>query len=262
MNESLSSVNKPRKWGKSDTFLALVYVCVTLIMIGLGSWQLLRMDEKRIMLAREAAAASADAVPLNHVVHEIAEAAGLYTRVVLTGEWLPGQQLLWDNRIAAGVAGYEVLTPFKLQSGELVLVNRGWVPVGPSRQTLPDVAKGVSDSAAVVTVEGALSRPSKGLAQGPAIEASPSWPKRLQYLDYSAVNEVYGKSFVPVVVQARGVGDPIVQPWQLLGNWEPTASFGPSRHLGYAVQWFAMAAALTFLYLWNTFRSGRASTSE
>jgi len=103
------------QWGKTDSFLALIFVGLCACMVALGCWQLMRAEEKRSMLAREAESAAAAAVPLQAVLPDIATAATHYTRVVLTGEWLPKQQLLWDNRIALGVAGYEVLTPFKLE---------------------------------------------------------------------------------------------------------------------------------------------------
>jgi len=144
--------------------------------------------------------------------------------------------------------------PFKLNSGQRVLVNRGWVPVGASRDVLPDISTGVSEEQQWVTLEGVLSRPSKGLASGPAVEPSTQWPKRLQYVDYAALNELYDEPLVPVIVQARRFGAPVTEPWHLLANWEPTESFGPSRHLGYAVQWFAMAAALTCLFVWYGLR--------
>ena len=40
------------------------------------------------------------------------------------------------------------------------------------------------------------------------------------------------------------------------GDW-PLASIGPERHLGYAVQWFALAATLLGLYLWFGVRQAR-----
>jgi len=79
----------------------------------------------------------------------------------------------------------------------------------------------------------------------------------LQFVDYAALNREYAYPLVPAIVQARAVGEPITESWHLLGNWQPTERFGPSRHLGYAVQWFAMAIALTCLYFWHGLRRFR-----
>ncbi|MGD2032747.1 MAG: SURF1 family protein, partial [Gammaproteobacteria bacterium] len=41
-----------------------------------------------------------------------------------------------------------------------------------------------------------------------------------------------------------------------LRNWAPT-EFGPERHYGYALQWFALAATLVIIYVvLNVKRSG------
>jgi len=261
MTDAAPLAPSQHRWQKPDPLLSIIYLIVCLTMLGLGNWQLGRADEKRSMLAKASAAAETDPVPLIDTLNDIAIAASSYTRVKLSGEWLPQQQLLWDNRVASGVAGYEVLTPLKLGNGQVVLVNRGWLPVGASRDVLPDVSHGVTEQGKVISLEGVLSSPSKGLAGGPAIDPSPSWPKRLQYIDYAVMNELYAAPLVPVIVQARRIDAPITEPWHLLANWEPTESFGPSRHLGYAVQWFAMAIALTFLFIWYGLRRPKGNES-
>ncbi|MNN94970.1 hypothetical protein D3C81_2137010 [compost metagenome] len=38
-------------------------------------------------------------------------------------------------------------------------------------------------------------------------------------------------------------------PASYLGDW-PLVSMGPEKHLGYAVQWFALAATLLGLFVW------------
>ncbi|MCK7577921.1 MAG: SURF1 family protein [Chromatiales bacterium] len=59
--------------------------------------------------------------------------AGLlrFRRVLAHGRYEPGYQILIDNRVHQGRAGYHVLTPLRLGISDMrVLVNRGWVPVG------------------------------------------------------------------------------------------------------------------------------------
>jgi len=198
---------------------AFVGLCA--LFLSLGIWQLNRADEKRTMLEAESVAAAAPPVALESVLNDIAASSSIYKRI----------------------------TPLVTDTGHTVLINRGWVPVGLSRTELPDVMNGVNASGSV-TVEGVMTRPSKGLSGGPAIEPSKIWPKRMQYLDYPALNALYGRDVVPTLVQGRLLGDPITEEWHLLGNWEPTPGFGPQRHLGYAVQWFGLLVTLVFLYLW------------
>jgi surfeit locus 1 family protein len=46
--------------------------------------------------------------------------------------------ILLDNRVFNGTAGYHVLTPLKIEGGQMaILVNRGWVAVGRTREEIP-----------------------------------------------------------------------------------------------------------------------------
>lgn len=261
MNEASAKTETPRR-SRSRTFIVHgAFVVISVLFFLLGNWQLNRAEEKRTMLALEAEAAVAPAVGIDAVLSNIDLAAARYARVKITGVWMPEKQLLWDNRVLEGQAGYEVITPLLTDSGVTVLVNRGWVAVGRSREQLPDVSLGL-DAKSVVSFEGVVSQPSKGLASGGAVEPSSIWPKRVQYLDYAAFDSVFGAEFVPALLQGRLLGEPLTEAWHLVGNWEPTEEFGPSRHLGYAVQWFALLATLVFLYLWYEVRLFRAAKTD
>ena len=75
-----------------------------------------------------------------------------YRPVAATGEYLPQQQILIDNKVQAGRAGYHVVTPLKLSDGRVVLVDRGWIAQHASRSELP----GAPPPAGQVTVHGRL----------------------------------------------------------------------------------------------------------
>jgi len=46
--------------------------------------------------------------------------------------------ILLDNRVMNGVAGYHVLSPLRIAGSELaILVNRGWLAAGRSRERIP-----------------------------------------------------------------------------------------------------------------------------
>jgi surfeit locus 1 family protein len=81
--------------------------------IALGEWQSRRAEEKRAMAG----------VP----------------RVALRGEFLAKHTVFLDNRLRRGRPGYEVVQPFRIAGDGTVLVNRGWVAMGPSRAQLPQI---------------------------------------------------------------------------------------------------------------------------
>lgn len=238
----------PKLWA------VLLYVAVLSCMLWLGSWQLERAALKVSLQQAATLAQSSDAVPLQSI-DKLDKAASLYQRVSLTGRYDSERQWLWDNRTHKARAGFEVISLFQLDSDQYVLINRGWVAPGASRQQLPDVALTDEVLQSAVTIEGLLSRPSQGFASGPAVVDRDTWPQLLQYFDYELIGSIIGEPILPVVVQAQAlaidgtrVDVPSPRPEWLQANWQPAAS-GPAKHYSYAFQWFAMALALTIIFL-------------
>ena len=214
---------------------------------------------------REAADAARDA-PAKMIteINDVKAAANAYTRVQISGEWLPDRQFLWDNRTHKGRAGFEVITPMRTADGLLVLINRGWLPLGVTRAELPDVSLPSELVDSVQTVTGYFTRPSKGFASGDASSRDAEWPKLLQFYDYPLIEDLLSAAIVPGVVQvleldgAGAVAGAMKSPssvnsgesprlW-LTGNWQADAS-GPAKHYSYAFQWFAMATALAVIFV-------------
>ncbi|CAG0878777.1 unnamed protein product [Cyprideis torosa] len=81
--------------------------------------------------------------------------------------------------------------------------------------------------------------PSKGYTIGESFDKTQEqWPKVIQYLDYPRMADVLGASVIEGVVQ---LDNPIGTAYPKL--WKPVA-FGPEKHIGYALQWFAVALTL------------------
>lgn len=244
----------PRLWA-----LAL-YLVVLACMLWLGNWQLDRAALKVTLQQAAENSLTVDAVALQSV-DDVDEAAAMYKRVSLAGKYYPEKQFLWDNRTYKGQAGYEVISPILLDNGAVALVNRGWVAPGPSRLQLPDISLPVTVADASITIEGYLSQPSKGFASGDAVTGVDRWPRLLQFFDYDAIGQTLGERVIPAVVQPQTLGVDAIsttvltpRPEWLAANWQPAAS-GPAKHYSYAFQWFAMALALTGLFLFvNTSR--------
>ena len=239
---------QPRLWA------ILLYVTVLACMLWLGNWQLERAALKVSLQQAADAARDAAAVPLQSV-QEMDSAAAGYQRTVVNGSYDSERQFLWDNRTHNGRVGFEVISLLQLTDGGTALINRGWVASGPDRQTLPDIDISDSVLGETVSFEGLLSRPSKGFASGKAVTGGDGWPKLLQFFDYAAIAEAAGEPIVPVLVQpqvlAADASTPTVltsRPEWYAANWQPAAS-GPAKHYSYAFQWFAMAIALTGIFL-------------
>jgi len=199
------------------------------LLLGLGTWQLHRAAEKSAMQAAIDTRLSAQ--PQDPAV--LAQLQR-YTPVRLLG-YYDDQLYYLDNRTRNGTVGYEILQVFN-SAEHRWLVNRGWVAAGADRAELPAVTRPLA--AKVITgflypVAAVASASAGADASGARIQglsdallaqfdlARPEWSIRLSADSDTA----------------------LVTDWQLL-------QMSPQRHTAYAVQWFAMAAALVVLWLY------------
>ena len=119
-------------------FTTLLTIVLIALLISLGSWQLRRADEKRVLF--DSFAAGADATRCRSIsVRPTCAATSMSTPA---GHYDQTRQILIDNMVNGERAGYFVITPFALTGGGWVLVNRGWVPLGQSRAERPAIPVG------------------------------------------------------------------------------------------------------------------------
>jgi surfeit locus 1 family protein len=115
---------------------ATVFTAVCLaILIGLGIWQLERKTWKENLIATVNARISQppQALPLAANWPQLAPAADEYARVAFAAEFLAGQEAL---AYTAGSSlrpdvegqGFWVFAPARLADGNIILINRGFVP--------------------------------------------------------------------------------------------------------------------------------------
>ncbi len=203
----------------------------------LGYWQLGRAEQKRVMARSFTAGGPAIDWP------SLPADAPRFQRVSLRGYFDAEHQFLLDNMSHESVAGVQVLTPFLLDNGEAVLVNRGWLPFGATRQDLPAVEVDGEKRTVVGRID-ELPRPGIWL-KGP--EAT-GWPRLVQYPGMAELSAAFGRELAPrQVLLDPGVPDGYVREWVVPGTT-------PDRHLGYAVQWFAFAALAAGIWFVLSFR--------
>ncbi len=211
------------------------------ILISLGMWQLDRAQEKlgiqRAFLERgslEPVMLGAKLLDPAHDDFRYAEGHGVFESEF---------QILLDNRVYRGRAGYHVLTPFRVDgSNTRILVNRGWIAWGEDRQRLPEIAT----PAYRLRVYGRLRRPHEryfSLEDESALTGKRSvW----QNLNLDRYREVVGVPMQPLVLHLDA-GD--AQAGGFVREWPKYQDAWVDRHKGYAFQWFALAVALVFIYV-------------
>ena len=203
---------------------------------GLGAWQISRGMEKRAeqQLYRD----DTGFTPWQHGLE-----VRPYQRLEAFGEFDGEHQFLLENIIVNSRYGYYVITPLVGLTGEpVLLINRGWIektgePLDLERLKVPEGR---------VTVRGRSgSLPRAGMKMGDAVNAGDDWPKTAVYPSSEEVAAALGRDVQPfVLLLDHG------EEYGFFRHWVPT-EFGPGKHFGYALQWFAMGAVLSGLLIWN-----------
>ncbi|MBA4269185.1 MAG: hypothetical protein C0447_07175 [Methylobacterium sp.] len=135
MSEVTSAPRRPRLlWPALLSILGVAILCT------LGSWQIARMNEKRVFIDRLAAQAAGApaAMPATASWASLDPAALDLTRVSAQGTFIDGPFAGVRTTIAAGERGTRQLAGFgrwifqgfRLDDGGVILVNRGFVPEG------------------------------------------------------------------------------------------------------------------------------------
>jgi len=235
----------PRAWAVALT-AALVAGFVTL-----GGWQVGRAREKGAMIEAFERGSASIAV----LSGPAADGLPRYQRVSAEGRYDAARQVLLDNMPSAtGQPGYRVLTPLRrTDAGRLLLVDRGWVPLGESRARRPIVPVGEQ----MRTVTGRLDRPPvPGVRIGPAqAPGEAGWPRVLNFPTQGDLETALGEPVEPRILLLDAT-----EPDGYERVWKPSLGFPPERHLGYAVQWFALALALVVIFV--ALNLHRAMTDE
>ena len=209
------------------------------ILIYLGSWQVMRGLEKKDIVSQHYENKSLPVISEQEMTTLNSENL-IYRSVSLEGEYRPESYIL-DNRLYRQEAGYEIFTAFETSEKNLFLINRGWV-------SKEDYEKGTEEAEGKVTIQGVLS-PFKrfGLNLVDQIYLD-GWPKLVQQVDYETTKNDIGNSINESVIQLSAASAGAFEP-----IWKPV-DLKPSRHFGYALQWFGLALVLICSYFYYGYK--------
>ncbi len=227
--------------------LTLLTLAALAVLVSLGTWQVHRLQWKEALIARvdKRIHAAPEPLPAPGTWSTLTAEAIEYRPVTVTGTYDHARELrvfiaLSEPKGRYGGQGWFILTPLKIASTDRwVLVNRGFVP---SDRADP-ATRAEGQVAGPVTVTGLL-RPAE-----PRNWLSPA--------DDPAGNVWFVRD---PVVMARAVGlDPAaVAPFTVdasageapggLPQGSETVVGFTNNHLGYAITWYGLAAALAAVY--------------
>src|SRR4030095_8716239 len=256
-NPAPLSDNAPPSRFRPRVLPTLATIAAVVIFVTAGLWQQGRMHEKESLRAKFEAASALAPVALADLPAGVDWNSLRYRAVTVTGEYDARRQILQDNRVHDGRAGYHVIAPLVLADGRAVLVNRGWTPQGASRAEIPRVAP----PAGTVTVGGRIVIPAKDTFQlaneavsdpatGPP--SDPVW----QHVDPARFYAATGMAVLPVVIEATD-STQATERDNVLVRDRAAPDFGVEKHEIYMVQWYTFAALA--IVLWSIFNLRRTT---
>ena len=197
----------------------------------LSDWQWNRWEGRKDANVIQQRNIAAPAVPVQQLM---ANSTGVddalhWRSVTAVGEYLVAEQVLVRKRPLNGTNGFWVLTPMKLATGQVVVINRGWIPAGETALSTPTPP---APPTGVVTVNGRL--------QATTFEPSKTSDMPAGQVAAPNVSEIAGPSNAPVIPAYLDlVSSAPQQAAGLVPIPLPDLSEGP--HLSYSLQWVAFA---------------------
>jgi len=216
----------------------LAMVGGVVLTVALGFWQLGRAEFKQALqsrindLARQPPIAiGAQALDVDAVLLRPVEARGRYD---------PVHVVFIDNRVYNHRPGYYVMMPLRIAgSDKFVLVNRGWIASGAERNQVP----AVKTPSGEVLVRGTATAPSERFLELSSKVAEGNVWQNMVLERYRQATHLDVQGII--LQQTEGAPAPDDG---LIRDWPPV-DLKRNTHLAYAVQWFALAAAIFLYYL-------------
>ncbi len=210
------------------------------VLVGLGLWQLQRLHWKQGLLAQIEARTKGPPITLEDAVALAREGRDPnYYRVRVDGRFHHAKER-YLYAVSDGRVGWHIITPLETEDGDMVLVDRGFVPdelKDPSSRALGQVDK-------LVTVTGIVRSPE---IQGPFIPDNEPEANRWFWRDLAGM----ARSALPA-------GAIQVAPFfldadksEVPGGWPEggqTRLETTNNHLQYAITWFLLGACLLIVY--------------
>ena len=215
----------------------------------LGFWQLGRADFKQALQSRINDYAKEPPISMGSVDLKLEEV--LLRGVEARGHFDSRQVVFVDNRVYQHQPGYYVMMPLRIAgTNKFVLVNRGWTSAGAERNHAPSV----KTPAGEVVVRGIATPPSEHFIELSSKVAEGNIWQNMVLERYRQATHL---DMQPIIIQQTEAAfhDGLIRDW-------PPVDLKRNTHLAYAVQWFALAAAIFIYYVVINVRKKPGSATD
>lgn len=226
-------------------FASLITIALLYIMLSMAQWQSSKAAYKDNLRDTIIARKELPAIGLTELPAKADDQ--LFLPLHIRGQFDARHYFLLDNKTLNNQVGYDVYAVFKIPGYAPMLINRGFVPQGRTRQDLPEIAF----PRGTVELKGLLDRvPAKGFVLMDNPVKVDHWPLVLQYIDPTEIQGFLGTAIFDMILRLDSQS-----PYSYTSEL-PALNLDSAKNSGYAFQWYAMSVALTFIYFFvNTKRS-------
>ena len=208
------------------------------LMFSLGQWQLSRAQYKENLQKKIVERQNKPSIGYNQLPVEAEERQ--FLPVKFHGKYDIEHTILLDNKVVDGVVGYDVFTPFLMNNGASILVNRGFIPLGATREEIPKFETPREE----ISIHGLMEKtPAKAVFLSAEFNEVKQWPSVVQSVD---IKQLELKLEYPLMEMVLRLAKN--QPGGFK-HYQPVINLNSAKNYGYAFQWFAMMTALLILYI-------------
>lgn len=225
----MSAANLPQK--RKRAVILVMLACS--ILCALGIWQVKRLAWKQALIAQIESQMTQQ--PVDFALLSTPYTQQVWRHVRLRGAFVPGRMYRIAPRTLDGQVGFDLFGAFRLVSGQVVIVNRGFVPMETPERSAPFEPNPMD----VASIEGIVREAARGsfTPDNNPDKAEWYWPDVTAMSSGDVAEGIY-------IQQTSALDNPDF-------DWPkpvPAVPDLPNNHAQYAAFWFGMAALCLMVF--------------
>ena len=203
-------------------FFSIILFC------SLGTWQIYRLQWKLNLISEINNGLSSK--PINYSNSRVIN----YQKVKFNGKFDLDKQIYLYNLNSKGVPGFDIITPIKLNTNEVLLVNRGWI-----EKELKESSQ-INSNIKTKKITGLLRKIYKPNMFKPENDLKNNIWFSINLNDMEKFTEIKYPNFV-IFLENSEIKVPL--PKKITIDM-------PNNHLKYAITWYSISISILFYYLY------------
>lgn len=221
----------------------LIVLAAMAVMVGLGQWQLARLEQRRAANALLLEKFQAEPLLLTGAALPESPDALQDRLAEVTGVYDFDRQIAVQGQFSEGEPGFWLITPLRIQGSETaLLVNRGWIPAAAGESG----DWSAFDEAPAQPVQGYVQR-SRKMPDGSTSALPADVRKGWWRVDVEAIQGQMPYPLLPIYLQVAP--DDSRPRGELPRRLPVDFDLSEGSHLSYALQWYSFALIAGIVYI-------------